>query len=662
MGRKRKQIGKKYGFGKGYTPWNFGKKMDFEKNSSIQKCSRLTENVYNSRVHKNLNGTLTIHDVDGSIVNQKILRPKPGCPDIVDTYLQTEAPRPNAEINKVYTPIYLEALFNSVWRNHKTFNPECNGDLKFDDENHKQWGLAWRERFKCSDCDFVSQYYKTYKEVDTGKCGQKAAAINLQAQTALMHTSISNKAFREMLMTSNIIPPSPSGMQKSANKVSKMVEEINRESMKSIRENLVTENRLCGLSDETLVRVESDSRYNNPIINSGTTPFQAGTQVVTTMSENNTFDKKIISLNTANKLCNVAARMRGKGIEVKCPNHEGICTANLAEDATVGNEAAYSAECAREVSDCLKISHVTTDGDSKSFQGIKNVHGQEVQALRCVRHLSVSMKRAIVRCTFSTSMFRGVNKNNQKTRFALDIKARCMAELNQSFKMHNGELYKIKSHMPEVIKAIIMCYKGYCGYTCRVNSYVCAGLPSNHWKRYYIANDTNCRMTCEDEVKVENCMQLLLGTKSLDLVRFLTSTQKSEAFNRSLSRCNPKNVTFSRNFPGRAHAAVHMRNHRFANSILIILEKLGAPITPGSSVAKQLKQTDIIEIYMKAYKRLPSSKLKRAKSRNRKYQLHAFIHYPKPLFYKKGIADPKYDKKCVKKPINMREHNYPKRS
>lgn len=659
MGRFRKKIGKKYGFSKGYTPWNAGKKIDFEKNSNSKKCTRLPETIYNSRVHKNLNGALTIHQVDGSVVNEKILRPKPGSADIIETYLQPETSRPNADVTKFYTPRHLESMFNAEMRNHKLFKSECDGDLIFDDQNHKQRGLAWIERLKCVKCGFLSNYYKIYNEVETDKPGQKAAAINVQAQAALLHTSISNKAFREILMTCNVIPPSTSGMQKSANKVSAQVEEINRESMKQIRESLVLENRLCGLSNVNHINAEGDSRYNNPILNTGVTPFQAGTQVTTVMCENNTLDKKIISLYTGSKLCVVASRLRGKGIEVLCPNHEGICTANIAEDASIGNEAVYSAKCAEEVSDFLKIAHITTDGDSKSFQGVKKIHGPNVKALRCVRHLSVSLKRAVVRCTFSTSMFSGPNKNSQRSKFALDIKARCVAELNQCFKIHNGELHYIKAHMPEVIKSIIMCYKGYCGFTCRVNSFVCAGLPSNHWEKNYIPHGSTCRMTYEDEQKLEQCMKILLGSKSLELVRFLTSTQKSEAFNRSLSRCNPKNVTFPRNFPGRAHAAVHMRNHRFANSILIILQKLGAPITPGSSVVRHLKQTDVIERYMKAYRKLPSTKLKRAKSRNRRYQLHAFVHFPKPIHYKKGIANPKYNKNVVRRKVVHNEHNYP---
>lgn len=120
----------------------------------------------------------------------------------------------------------------------------------------------------------------------------------------------------------------------------------------------------------------------------------------------------------------------------------------MAEDAVIGNETVYSKKCAVEVSDYLKISHIATDGDSKAFRGIKEIHGPNVTSLRDARHLAGSLKRAILKCTFSTSLFSGINKLNEKNRFALDIKARCVAELNQSFQVHNGELYKIKEQMP----------------------------------------------------------------------------------------------------------------------------------------------------------------------------------------------------------------------
>lgn len=662
MGRKRKKLSKIHGFQKDNSPWNKGKNYNFSKTTEEKTVQRFTENTFNRRV-TNHNGVLSVHNVDGAQVDTCILRPRPNSPDVVDMYLQDASNMRSTSrhtSNKLYNQSHIESLFNSEMKNHVKYKPECNGDLIFDVENEKQWGVSWRERLICSDCDFTSEYHKIYDVVESNKRGPKASTMNLQTQIGLMTSPISGKNFREILMASNVPPPSASGMQKTANKVSKMVVDINQKDMQDIRQKLVLENQECGIANDNLVRVESDARYNNPIIKSGTTPFQAGTQVVSTMSENNTNDKQIISVFTGNKLCSVAARLRNKGLEIICPNHEGVCTANIAQDSSIGNEAAYSKACANEIKDCLKISHFTSDGDSKSLQGVKNVHGPSVMALRDVRHLAGSMKRSIMKHNFSPNLFRGANKGGQKSRFALDIKARCVAELNQCYKAHNGQLYKIKEQMPKVIKTIIMCYKGYCGASCKQDSYVCGGLPSQHWHKNFIPYGETCKMSDSDEKKLEGCINILLGPKSLDLVRFLTSTQKSEAFNRTLSRCNPKNVTFARNFPGRVHTAVHMRNHRHANSILMLTEKLGAPIK-SLSVLKKLKQSDKKDKYLQKYRQSSAFKKNRAINRNRRYKLHASIHFPRPIYYEKGLSDPKYHKPCTSLCGSSHDHSYERR-
>ena len=237
-------------------------------------------------------------------------------------------------------------------------------------------------------------------------------------------------------------------------------------------------------------------------------------------------------------------------------------------------------------------------------------------SLRDVRHLAGSLKRAILKCTFSTSLFSGINKLNKKNRFALDIKARCVAELNQSFQVHNGELYKIKEQMPCIIETILMCYKGYCGYSCKVNTFMCAGLPHNHWQKSYIARGETFKMTCDDVDKIEKCIKIYFSAhKAWTWFDFLPRPKKSEAVNRSHRRCNAKNVTHSRHFAGRAHISAHMRNHGFANSALLVTQNLGAGVTPGSTVSLQLQQTHRTELMMKHVKKLPSSTFQRAKSR-----------------------------------------------
>jgi hypothetical protein len=152
-----------------------------------------------------------------------------------------------------------------------------------------------------------------------------------------------------------------------------------------------------------------------------------------------------------------------------------------------------------------------------------------------VRHLAGSLKRAILKCTFSTSLFcicsfilynsplctwklwfssathlalisrakrfflfsllMPENKDvlNVHFRIALfKLPAKCLtAELNQSFQVHNGELYKIKEQIPCIIETIIMCYKGYCGYSGRVFLLYLGKLYCHHQLLYEIFSNNH---------------------------------------------------------------------------------------------------------------------------------------------------------------------------
>jgi hypothetical protein len=63
---------------------------------------------------------------------------------------------------------------------------------------------------------------------------------------------------------------------------------------------------------------------------------------------------------------------------VKCPHHNGHCTANLAEDTVIGNETEYSRQYTTGLNDTLKIANITTDGDSKSCNSVNNAQGRGV--------------------------------------------------------------------------------------------------------------------------------------------------------------------------------------------------------------------------------------------------------------------------------------------
>ena len=479
-----------------------------------------------------------------------------------------------------------------------------------------------------------------YEELDTKRKGRKASMLNIRLQNALtVTTPISNQSLINILLQCNIIPPSYSGMQTTANRVCSDIIEINKASMKSIRETIMQENKDCGLSDPTLIRAESDGRFNNPMFK-GDTPFQAGTQVTYVMCENNSNLKRIISVFTGNKLCNAASRLRNEGSNVVCPNHPGICTANIAQDESIGNESKWSYECVKEINDTLIISHLTTDGDSKAVIGVKRAQQKDVCALKDIRHLSQTMRRYIMNTTFSPKMFVGPKAWNLKCRFAYEVTRRCVAELNSAHTMLNNHIEYIDTVMQDTINAVIMCMKGYCGYSCQNFSFVCKGLKHDHWIKRFLPRGPIVRMSGDDEMKLFSGIEILLGTDSLHRTKYLTSTQKSEAFNKVLQRVNPKSATWSRNFPGRVHTAVHITNHGFVESALIRCEKLGVPLTKGSSVIKHLKAKSIVLKRQRKVHMTHSFRQKRCATRTHKFRLHIVKHSEHVEEYEKGVSDP----------------------
>ena len=70
---------------------------------------------------------------------------------------------------------------SEIKKKHRLHNNEYLGDLHFDCAASKTWGLGWRERLACTDCDFISEYHKLY-EIDTHRQGRKAAKMNVAAE------------------------------------------------------------------------------------------------------------------------------------------------------------------------------------------------------------------------------------------------------------------------------------------------------------------------------------------------------------------------------------------------------------------------------------------------------------------------------------------------
>lgn len=291
--RSRRILCRKIGFKKGVASVNKGTNFCFEQHSTSRKYVRLYKEQFQNRIITS-EGTLTFKDVDGTDTGAVPLRPLTEETKPIYQYVEPEDTNvhPDLLTMKPYCPKLVQDMFNSEIKSHNDSNKSCTGKLEFDGAGSRQRTLAFAERLKCTKCTYVSKYYKLYEEIVTGKRGRRAAKINVGLQLGLMSTPISNTGAIRILAHANMIPPHRASMQTMSNKVSASVETLNKQNMHDIRQNLREENEKCGHKDASKVNVEGDSCYNNPLFNSDTTPFQAGTIVTTTMCENNTKEKK----------------------------------------------------------------------------------------------------------------------------------------------------------------------------------------------------------------------------------------------------------------------------------------------------------------------------------------------------------------------------------
>ena len=636
------------GFKKGLKSPHKGKQLNFSPKQAT-KYSRVSLDTFNDRIHQH-EGTLTFLDVDGTATTTAPLRPKRKVDTVVDDNLINDNPsvHPDLLTNKLMRPYHVQGLFATANAEHRLNHANCEGVMEFDAENSRKWGVVWQERLKCTKCKYISSYRKLYEEVENPSVrGRKAAKANVGLQLGLASTPISNTGVCRILNNANVISPSIGGMQKQTNKVCQKLQEINTENLQEIRQGLVGANTEIGQKNPQTVNVEGDSCYNNPMFNSDSTPFQAGTIATTTFCENNTKGKKIVGVHIASKLCVIGSKLRNKGLNVECPNHKGHCSANIAENAVIGNEGQWSENVARQINQDLKIHSYTGDGDSKSHAGVNRSQKSKVNSLKDIRHLANSVKREVYKTNFSSNMFNGTTKANLKNRFALSVKQRCVAELTKAHEKYNGKISKIKAVMPAVIKAIIMCFKGYCGTSCKQNSLVCSG--NYRQAKNFMPSNVRLKMTEKDEIQLVQCISIILAPSSLEQTKLLTSTQKCEAVNRSYQAVNPKMITSPRNFAGRIHGQIHKLNNGYARSVLLKTSGLGASLAKGSKVIKQLLSTEKKTRYNSKPEVAAKRKASRYAARQRKYALHENKHY------KKGLTDLKPGQDKIK---HLTDHGY----
>ena len=164
MGRKRKNLARKFGFQAGHTPVNKGKTGNFVKPEDPEPFMRLPHHVFESRVTLDSDNILTVPDIDQSACPPMLLRPRPKSPEPIDEYVDPAVTDPDNHTYKHYVPSLVSILWNATIKKHAFEKKGCDGELDFDSEAAQKWGYAWKERLRCKKCNFVGEFYKLYYE------------------------------------------------------------------------------------------------------------------------------------------------------------------------------------------------------------------------------------------------------------------------------------------------------------------------------------------------------------------------------------------------------------------------------------------------------------------------------------------------------------------
>ncbi len=411
----------------------------------------------------------------------KLLRPLKMNDECLDEYIDDQSNE-----NRVLDRDLTILMINKLNKSHSNESPTCY-DPYFELSKESKWGLGWCWTLKCNKCQYESESYKLYREIDTKCVGRKAGAINYGFQTGIMNTNIGNDGARLILTSTGIPPISRTSMQGIANKVNDKIVDLAEKDTKSVVENLQTRNSKLGLNKNHPISVQMDGTYQSVTIKSRQKMGQNTSQAIGIACENETDDHNVIAYHFANKLCWVGSWLRNKGYDIKCPDHVN-CTANVDSFESLSErKLGYNIGLNIGRQDLL-VDYCTTDGDSSSATGVQEAMQEICGPLWSVNrqadtiHRGQSQFRQGLKAKFSDEMFPATTKA-QKTdlqiAFSNDIKLRSHRIMKSLFAKYNGDRKKISVCLPRIVKSVVNCYSGHCGDTCRWSTTLCKGGKKN---------------------------------------------------------------------------------------------------------------------------------------------------------------------------------------
>lgn len=666
----------KVGFKHGNLPHNKGSQVTKVSLTSPSQYKRLTKGQYLATRGMRCADATQSDTARPARRTSMLLRPRRDRVTQLQRAQVAETQDPETNTNRLVHLGKTASLWNEAFHQHSQENPRCGANLTWDTSHERRRGLASAFRLKCSQCKYTSVTHKLYTEVKTNRPGPNPAAVNLGLQAGLAHTSLSATGIVKLLLATNTPAPNLSSLQKAANKIKDVLVKSNEDSM----ERIMSDIRVAGSAvnpgeEETHIDIQADCRYNNNWAYSvANSPFQPATQVVQLAVENTSPKKHVIGVTTRNKLCRCLtqnSRLRQKKRKTKSveqptatdttttgtpreAGHSISCSADIAMHDSIGDERRWTTGTLTHLSSKgITARNIITDPDSQAFKAAEDVYlaGRSQVAPQHqldTRHVTANQRKKVKAATFSKNMFPGrtaESRSISQRDFGNDLGARCHAEQKAAMKAFGGDHVKANLKVADAKTAVIECYMGNHSL-CKKHSLVCKGTKRRNWvnRSAYLPNDFRISPTPTDVGVLKELINYRLGTVMWKKTKHFQNTQKVESVNRALTSTNPRNITFSRNFAGRVHTAIHSVNDGVGESIFTSCADAGAHLTPGTRVTHKLLSLQKAAQRRKIYKQSRLAINARYHRRRTLYALHRHkASQKKGTTYKTAMLMPKSD-------------------
>lgn len=475
-------------------------------------------------------------------------------------------------------------------------------------EIYKRSGLCITVTVSCKQCSFVSQPVEMFQRIPhPNKPGVNPGMLNEAVAIPVVKTKCGAGDVAFMLACLNIKPPSMKLICQKVNGLSDTVTEMNEQSMVENQKFVKDVNNLLG--HDEYVDVETDTSYNNRPQAGG----EAATQSFTPLVELNTTQKRTLSLDTKNKLCNKRKF---------CEHQNESCKKNYCDEESISSSEAKSAKKNLEKvnsGQILKINSVTCDASaqlSKTVREVSENFGYTIRHYTCFIHKMRTLQKNVKNMKLNRTP-PNTSREIFLQRLATCIRARVRLELVRIKKRYLAEELFCNKAMAAV-ENIVPCFSGR-HRNCQKNSMVCIAHLASYTTKF-LPYGKHLDLISEDEQKLTDILNKSLSFDVLHKISRLLNTNKSESLHHRVFTYAPKNTVWSRNFSALCHSAVHSATFGTGRSALLIAKKIGVKYSKRDPMFWYMVKRDDRDRSYSLLKKTPHYKLKRYNSRKKKCQ------------------------------------------